>query len=129
MTKKIFLPSLLHAIRQEFGLDIAKKFAEVYGGKTMYISKKSNKNDIVDLFGLEMLDFVRQNVGWGIVVIPMGQFSGKFNQQKSKVIKIAANKNLSVKEAATLACCHERTIRRWRSRIKNNPSWILTSDM
>lgn len=105
------LPDLLARIAEAAGEDAALLVAAEWGGRELYIPRSfPAAHRLVELLGKERARMVRDAIGHGTVVVPMGPFAGAEERRLAAARALADGKSQS--EAAKQARVHVRTVER-----------------
>ena len=110
-----WLPGVLEQIAKEAGIDAAMKLARLWGGRMVYIPAHPLQGHwLTDAVGMDAAEKIcaifRTNESGARVLIPMANAA-----VTRRTLANAIAQNLSARECAGLANCHERTVFRHRA--------------
>jgi len=118
MTARPWLPQVLFEVAERFDLATALKFADVYGGKRLYIPQQAGpEHPIAATFGAEILEWLVARWGGAALLVPLGPASS-YTRRVAEIRRMLQ----AGEDSATIiraVGCHERTLTRHRKALKD----------
>jgi len=118
-----FLPALLFWIAEAFGLDVALRFADRFGGQRITVPAVSRPNHpIIREFGPEMADRVRAFAseksceGQYQITVPVGPKGAMAGRQRMDAVATMMAADMKPDVIAKMLGIHVRTVWRMRAR-------------
>ena len=112
------LTGILQQIADCTSPQVAITLAKEVGGTVVSIPRHPKAhNKLAKLIGLDNLQAIAKDIGWGEFLIPAGEYRGQGSRKR--VIQRLAEDGYSTQEIARVTDCHERTVRRTKSRLRN----------
>lgn len=115
---RVFLPDLLREVKDGWGLDTALEFAEVFGGKVIYVPQQAAPDHpVAKAMGCDFLAWLIDRRRGGVpLVVPLGPQSSY--RKRIQLIRRLLQEGQPINEIVRLTRCHERTVRRHKEALK-----------
>jgi DNA-binding CsgD family transcriptional regulator len=112
-----FLPDILFAVSERFGVERAMALATAHGGTYIYLPKEASEDHrLAASLGIDLLSFLIERHGSGELLIPLGPTSGLRAQQRFIVGML--RQGFTAEKIAGMAKCHVRTVHLHRAKLR-----------
>lgn len=111
------LPGVLQQIAEATSYEVAALLAREVGGTEISVPRNPKPDSpLARIVGIDAAKAIADQLGWGRLLIPQGDFRGAGGQRA--LVRQMIQQGASINEAARAANCHERTVRRLKQALR-----------